>query len=178
MYHHASWKVEVRISLRGFTQLVPGAAHRMDEGRVEVLVDLASQTADVHIDDVGLRVEVIVPDVLEQHRPGDDLVAVAHQVFEQAEFARLQVDLLAGAADRARNDVNFKIADDIARRHGRRRLMPAAPQRLDAREKLGEGVGLYEIIVAARLEAFDAIVNFAERGQEKRRRFVAAGAPL
>ncbi len=36
----------------------------------------------MHIDDIGLRVEVIVPDALEQHRAGHDLTRVAHQEFE------------------------------------------------------------------------------------------------
>ena len=40
---------------------------------------------------------MVVPDVLEQHGAGDDLAGVLHEIFEQAEFARLQHDLLAAA---------------------------------------------------------------------------------
>ena len=49
----------------------------------------------MHVDDVGLRIEVIVPDILEQHRAGNDLIGMAHEEFEQPELARQQVELLA-----------------------------------------------------------------------------------
>ena len=41
--------------------------------------------------------------------------ALLHQVFEQAELARLQLDRLAGARDRVRQPVEHEIADDVAR---------------------------------------------------------------
>jgi hypothetical protein len=53
----------------------------------------------VHVDHVGLRIEMIIPNVLQQHGAGHDLAGMPHQIFEQAEFARLQLQLLPGAAD-------------------------------------------------------------------------------
>ena len=54
---------------------------------------LRAQPRDMHVDDIGLRIEMIVPDVLEQHGARHHLAGMSHQIFEQAEFARLQIDL-------------------------------------------------------------------------------------
>ena len=78
-------------------ETVSCAAFGMNQGWVEVFVDFAAQTRDVDVNDVGLRVKVVFPHFFEKHGAGDDLSGVAHQVFEQAEFARLQVDFFAAA---------------------------------------------------------------------------------
>ncbi len=91
---------------------------------------------------------MIFPDVFEQHGARHHLAGVAHQVFEQPEFARLQVDLLAAAGRRC---------GPAGPVRGRRLravvLTPSVPlrrrERIDARQQFGEGVGLGEIIVAA-----------------------------
>ena len=69
-------------------------------GSLESLVDLGAQARDMDVDDIGLRVEVIVPDILEQHGAGHDMAGIAHEIFEQLEFARLQQDRLARRASR------------------------------------------------------------------------------
>ena len=53
------------------------------------LVDLLTQTADVDVDDIRLRIEVVIPHLLQQHRPRHHLAGMAHQVLQQAEFTRL-----------------------------------------------------------------------------------------
>jgi hypothetical protein len=47
----------------------------VQQGLVEALVDLAAQSRDVRLHDVGLGIEVEVPDLLQQHRAGHDLAA-------------------------------------------------------------------------------------------------------
>ena len=47
----------------------------------------------------------------------DHLPTVAHQIFEQAEFARLQIDRGLAAARRAREQIEFEIADLELRLH-------------------------------------------------------------
>src|SRR5262245_19635983 len=46
------------------TDHVPRAADRMQQRRREALVDLGPQPGNVHVDHVGLWVEMIVPNVL------------------------------------------------------------------------------------------------------------------
>ena len=79
---------------------IAGAAHGVQQRPGEAFIDLLPQPAHMHVDDVGLRVEVIVPDILEQHRAGHHLTGVAHEEFEQAELARQEFDLLARRAAR------------------------------------------------------------------------------
>src|SRR5690242_6160434 len=104
-YTSAKRKVEVRSSRKRMSarrmQAVSGAAHRVQKRLREALVDLLPETADMHVDHVGLRVEMVVPDILQQHRARDDMARVAHQVFEQPELARLQLDCLAVTGDGA-----------------------------------------------------------------------------
>ena len=68
-------------------------------GRSKSLSILPPQAADVHVDDVGLGVEVVAPHLLEQHGPGDHLPGVPHEVLQQLELPRLERD---GPALRAR----------------------------------------------------------------------------
>src|SRR5438045_7638306 len=68
------------------------ASHRMQELLLEPAIDLLPQAADEDVDDVRLRVEAVVPHVRQDHRLRDDLAGVAHQILEQRELARPQVD--------------------------------------------------------------------------------------
>src|ERR1700688_1730256 len=86
-----SWKAVVRKSLpSAVTDHISRASDGVQKRRLEIPVDLGAQARDMHVDHVGLRIEMIVPDMFEQHRAGDNLAGVLHQIFEQAEFARLQ----------------------------------------------------------------------------------------
>src|SRR5204863_5135627 len=140
----------------------------------KALVDLAPEARDVHVDDVGLRVEVVVPDVLEQHRAGDDLAGMLHEVFEQPELARLQHDGLAGARHLVGEAVEREVADAVAGGL----LLGGGPahQRLDAGEQLGVGVRLGEVVVAAGAQALDAVVHLAQRREDEDGRARALGA--
>src|SRR5215471_4067443 len=65
----------------------------------EVLVYFVPQPANQHVHDVRLRIETVVPDVFENHGFGNDSTRVAHEVFEQREFSRLQIQLFLAAPD-------------------------------------------------------------------------------
>ncbi len=54
----------------------------------------------------------------------------------------------------------------------------AAQQRLDARQQLGEGERLGEVVVAAGLEPLDAVIDAAQRRQHQHRGADALGAQL
>src|SRR3990167_10970425 len=111
----ASRKVEVCKSLISGTQRVSRTAHGVQERLIEILVDLGPETGNMHVDHVRLRIEMIFPDILQQHGSRDDLARMLHQIFEQAEFARLEVDLLPFPHDLAGEEVNFEVTDLKAR---------------------------------------------------------------
>ncbi|KAH2824674.1 hypothetical protein KXV85_000461, partial [Aspergillus fumigatus] len=68
------------------------AAHGFDGIAGKTLVQLGTQTAHMGFDNLGLGIEMEVPDPLKQHGPRHESAALAHQLFQQAEFARLQQD--------------------------------------------------------------------------------------
>src|SRR6478672_6467838 len=63
--------VEVAAGGSGWAIAIPdhvaGAAHGVQQRPLEAFVDLGAQPRDVDVDNIGLRVEVVVPHVLEQH---------------------------------------------------------------------------------------------------------------
>ena len=117
------------------------------------------------VDDIGLGVEMIFPDLLQQHGAGHRLAGVAHQEFQQLELARLQVNLLAGAVHGASDEVHLEVAD--LEHGGHAAGLPAARQGLDPGDQFGEGIGFDQIVIRAGLEARDAILDLAEGGQEQ-----------
>src|SRR5262245_17949664 len=113
----------------------------------------------MHFNDIGVRIEVELPHTLEQHGLSDDAAGVAHQIFEHSEFLRLQLDWHAAAAYRPPQQIHFEIDDllidllDRSRRSTNDGIQPG--------KQLGEGERLEEIVVGARLETFDTIVDAA-----------------
>src|SRR5436190_16559815 len=57
-------------------------------------VYLVPNAADQHIDYVRLWIKTVIPDMLEDHRLGDDPARVPHQEFQEGKLARLQFDAL------------------------------------------------------------------------------------
>jgi hypothetical protein len=77
----------------------------------ETFIDFRAQTRDMHVDDVGLRVKMVIPHVFQQHRAGNHLPGVLHQIFQQPKFPRLQRDFLISAADLMGQAVELKVTD-------------------------------------------------------------------
>ncbi len=65
----------------------------------------------MRFDHVRPRVEMVIPDIVEQHRAGDHLPGVAHEIFQQPEFPRLQRDLIARPLDDSLEQIEFEIGD-------------------------------------------------------------------
>src|SRR5436305_6303736 len=125
-----------RTSTYPVTDHVSGAADRVQQGPLKTLVDLGAQPRNMHIDDVGLRIEVIIPDVLQKHGAGHHLAGMLHQIFEQTKLARLQRQFVLAAGDTMRKPVEFEIADVVSGLFGRTDI--AARQHFDAGLQLGE----------------------------------------
>jgi len=83
----------------------------MDQFLVKVPVDLGSKAANQHIHHIRLRVKMIIPDMLHNHGLGDHPSRLANEVFEQAEFTRLEFNFPAGSNDLPLDQVYRKIAD-------------------------------------------------------------------
>src|SRR5436305_816206 len=76
-------------------QGVTDTSDRLDHFKGILVVDLAAQVADVDVYDIGEAVVVHVPNVLHDHGAAQWAPAIAHHVFEDAEFFRREIDVLA-----------------------------------------------------------------------------------
>src|SRR3546814_2983091 len=61
---------------------ISGAPDGMDIFLSIVRVDLFPDSADILIDDIGMRIEIIIPDRFQNHRTGHHSSLVPHQIFE------------------------------------------------------------------------------------------------
>src|SRR5579864_8195535 len=144
-YTSARRKLEVLSSRVLSIQRVTDPAKGMNERHGVPPIDLAAQSADVGLDDRGVGIEMHFPHFVQQHRAGDDLPGVSHQILEQQEFAWQQLYAHTGPADRAREQVNLQVGDGQGGLERKRRSPP--PERGDSRQQLGEGKGLDEIVI-------------------------------
>jgi hypothetical protein len=103
-------KLAVRKKSIQRTKYESHAAHCMNQGCVTGHVHLAPQSPDMYIDEVGTRIKVVVPDFLEQHRSGDDMPLMPHEVRQQPQLSGLQVQISRAATRRVAQQVNFEIA--------------------------------------------------------------------
>src|ERR687892_606718 len=82
-------------SLWRFSNNIAHAADRMDEfGSAKTLVNFIPQPAHACFHDIGLRVEVIVPDMFHDHGFGNDPAGISHKILQQRKFARLEIDFV------------------------------------------------------------------------------------
>src|SRR6185437_6793690 len=70
--------------LAGQGEPIAPAAQRLDRLQLVLRIELASQPADQHFDDVAVSLEVLVIEALGQLGLGDDVTRAQHQVLEDA----------------------------------------------------------------------------------------------
>src|SRR5258706_16421211 len=83
------------VSLSGLTLLFDDIAHATNGLQpllVEGPIDFLAKPTDQDVDDVGLRVEVVLPDVRQDHRLRDHFPGVAHQILEERELSWTEID--------------------------------------------------------------------------------------
>src|SRR5687768_383980 len=68
------------------------AAHGVNQLPLVPGVDLLAKVVDHHVDDVRPRIEVVAPRVLGDQRAAHDAAGVAHQILEDGELLRRQLD--------------------------------------------------------------------------------------
>src|SRR6202008_4009441 len=79
--------VERRVSIR-FVHDKAETADAPENRRFARRIDLATKFADMDIHDIRLRQKPIMPDLMQQHVAGNDLLGPPHKIFQQLEFAR------------------------------------------------------------------------------------------
>src|SRR4051812_26942245 len=152
-------------------QPVAHAAHRLDGVPAERLVDLASQVADVHLDDVVVAPVVGVPDRFEDLRLGHDVTAMAQEEVQDAELPRRQDDLRLPAPYGATGRVEGQIT---GRQDRRARRCTAAHQGPEARDEDQKGERLGQVVVGTEVECVRLVV-LAVLGGEHQDRHPDAG---
>src|SRR4029453_8142785 len=95
-------------------QYVSSATQRVNHRRA-VGVDLLAEIGDVELDDVRLATEVVVPDAVQDLGLAEHSLRVAHQVAEQFELGRGELDLDAATAYLVAVLVEREIADNQGR---------------------------------------------------------------
>ena len=72
---------ERKVSARR-TDVVPNTADRMNERVRLSVIHFATDPSNLDIDDVGCRVEVEIPHVLQQHRPRNHSARIANEILK------------------------------------------------------------------------------------------------
>ncbi len=119
--------------------------------------------------------EVIPPHVLEDRRAGEHLARVAQEHLEQQELGAGERQRALAAPRLVREQIEAQILER------ERRLLfvlgaRAPQQRAHAREQLAQRERLDEVVVGARVEPGDAVVDLLARGEHQHGRAVAAFA--
>src|SRR5688572_14152934 len=107
-YQTLSWNVSVRAQRSRSFKGIANSSCRLDQ--CVVGIDLAAQPVNEHVDDVRLRIETVIPNVLQDHRLGDNPARIAHQVFEQGELARLELDFLVATPHFAGEQIEREVS--------------------------------------------------------------------
>src|SRR5579864_8542173 len=132
----ANLKVDDLKVLARSTDTIADASNSGDQRIGLLIVDFAAQPPNVNVDDVGCRIEMQIPNILQQHGTGHDLAFTAHKIFEQLELPRQQFDIAAPPLGGPRHQIELEVANP------QHRLLhqggAASRQRLDARDQLRE----------------------------------------
>src|SRR6185503_18537254 len=132
------------------------------DGAQHVDTQLFPQAADENFDRVGIAIEVLVIEVLDELGAGDDAPLVHHEVAQQTEFERGELDRLAVDGHAGTLGVEHqRSAADLARRMAG----AAADERTDSRQHLFHVEGLGHVIIGTGIEARDLVAPAIARGQ-------------
>ena len=90
---------------------VAHAAHGVDQLRLERLVDLRAQLADIDIHDIRQPLEALIPHVLDDHRARKHAPGIGGQVLEQRVLLRGELDRRAVAPHLVREAVDLQVGN-------------------------------------------------------------------
>ncbi|MNC87263.1 hypothetical protein D3C83_29760 [compost metagenome] len=99
--------------IRGARDRVEGVTRtspRVYQLHVIVVVNLPAEPLDVHLDEVGHRIEAVVPHVLGDVGSPHDLTLAFRQILEEAVFLGRELDEASGALNASGTCVDRQIA--------------------------------------------------------------------
>jgi hypothetical protein len=139
---------------------------------VAFALELAPQVADEDVGDVRVDVEVVTPHQLEQPLPGQHHTGILRQHGEQVEFPLRQLSPIALDEHEAPGRVDGQRPDGHRVRRPIRQA-GTAQQRVQPGDQLTEVERLGQVVVRARFEPGDAVVDRVASGQHADRDVVA-----
>ena len=92
-------------------QTVARTPLRLDRTNSERPIDLLPEVFDVDVNHIGATVVGEVPDVLDQIHPRQDLARVPHEVLDEGELLRAQVDSRIAAPHHPGGGIEHKVSD-------------------------------------------------------------------
>src|SRR5262245_42886857 len=151
-------------------QQVTKPAHSLDD----VDAELPADAADKHLDGVGVAIEVLIVEMLDQLAARDHAAGVVHEIGEQAVLVRGELDRVAVHAHAAGAGIEaHRAAIELALG-----VPGGAPQqRADARQHLLQVEGLGDVVVGAGVEALDLVAPAVAGGENEHRHGATGAAP-
>lgn len=136
--------------------------------------ELPAEAGNENFDSVGVAVEVLGVDVIDQFNAGDDAVAVVQQVREDAELETGELDRFAGEGDAGGADVK---GERTGVEFDGRGSAGAPDERADAGKHLFHAEWLGDVVVGAAVDALHFFVPATAGGEDQDRPAKARGAP-
>jgi hypothetical protein len=148
----------------GSTEDESHATNIVNHRRLMRQVNLMSQSSHMNIDEIGLRDEFVIPDILQQHGACQHLVFAAHHIFEELELSWQELDDTIRSLGGSFDEIEFERTDLERRGPAVRR---PTQQGLDPGDQFHSREGLCEVIIATRPQAAHAIIDGAKCAQDK-----------
>src|ERR1700730_9382063 len=151
-------------------QQITEAAHGLDDLDAELLAN----AADEHLDGVGIAVEILIVEMLDQFGARYHAARMVHQVRQQPVLMRGELDRRATHRNPPGTAVEphwpaQKLALGVADR--------TAQQRPNARQHLFKMERLWHIVVGARIETLHLVAPAVARGEQQERHDASGAAP-
>src|SRR5271157_4075085 len=157
-------KLLIIVELQVRAQNVAFAAAGVNQAAAEARVELGAQALDVDVDDIRERIEVLVPDVLADLLAAHHTVLVEHQELNESVFLGGEAHGFPGARGGVAGGVQGEVGD---LEHLGAQAGGPPQQGAQAGQQFLEVEGLGKVVVGPGIEALNAIVHGAARGQHE-----------
>src|SRR5437899_6639914 len=159
-----------RASATAVGKAVPRPSEGRDEARLRGTVELGAKPAHVDLDDVGVSLEVVVPDVAQDVVLGQDLALVPQEELHECHLPRGQGDLGVAPEDPSGDRVETKVA---RLQHHRALPRPTPQQGTQPGHEHDVGEGLRQVVVGPGVQRLGLVELAVLGGQHEDGRPVA-----